>query len=180
MGAKKKLGGGSKYTKKEVMDLKSVFDSHDADGGGEVAITELMDHMKLSGGLAEQAVNMFRQLDKDGSGSISFEEYLRAYYNSATKKELAQMCEWANPKVERPLTPEKTLSSDQMEEIKNIFMLYDVNGDGVLDRPELVEAMTASGYDEDEIEDLFDEYDDDGTNTVDYEEFCKMLQASYL
>lgn len=170
---------GSKYSKKEVLELLQIFSEHDKDGGGEVGIQELTASMG-GGNLASQAESMFKKLDKDGDGNVTFREYLKLYYPLASSAEFEQMMSWAYPKVERPVTPEKTLSSEQLEEIKQIFVMYDVDGNGVLDRPELVEAMVGVGYDEDEIEDLFEEYDKDGTNAVDFEEFCDMLKSAYL
>mmetsp|Transcript_4035 Transcript_4035/g.14107 ORF Transcript_4035/g.14107 Transcript_4035/m.14107 type:complete len:179 (+) Transcript_4035:128-664(+) len=175
----KSLGKGSKYSKKEVMELKRVFEGHDRDGSGEVSLGEIIESMRGSN-LSGEAEDMFRALDKDRNGKVDFAEYLKLYYPLASEAERKQMVFWAFPKVERPPTPEKTLSDEQKEEIKAIFVLYDANGDGVLSRPELVEALTATGYDEDEIEDMFDEFDEDGSNTISYEEFCGMLESSYL
>ena len=52
-----------------------------------------------------------------------------------------------------------------MPSTQGIFVLYDLNGDGVLSRPELIEALTSTGYDEDEVEDMFDEFDQVGTHS---------------
>jgi len=175
---KKQLGGGSKY-KKEVIDLKIVFESHDKDGSGEVTISEVVESMKGTN-LNGQGENMFKALDKDKNGKIDFKEYLKSYYPLASGAEMQQMYDWAYPLVERPKTPEKKLSDEQIEEIKGIFILYDQNGDGVLSRSEIVEALTATGYDEDEVEDMFEAYDTDNSNSVSFEEFCQMLESSYI
>mmetsp|Transcript_35673 Transcript_35673/g.43006 ORF Transcript_35673/g.43006 Transcript_35673/m.43006 type:complete len:180 (-) Transcript_35673:387-926(-) len=176
---KKQLGGGSKYSKREVLELKAVFEGHDKDGSGEVTISEIVESMKGTN-LADQGENMFKALDKDKNGKIDFKEYLKSYYPLASAAEAKQMYDWAYPVVERPKTPEKKMSPEMIEEIKSIFVLYDQNGDGVLSRPELVEALTQTGYDEDEVEDMFEAYDADGSNSVSFEEFCQMLESSYI
>lgn len=176
---KKQLGGGSKYSKREVLELRTVFEAHDKDGSGEVTISEIVESMKGTN-LADQGENMFKALDKDKNGKIDFREYLKSYYPLASKEESKQMYDWAYPEVERPKTPEKKLSQEMIDEIKSIFVLYDINGDGNLSRPELIEALTQTGYDEDEVEDMFEEYDTDGSNSVNFEEFCKMLESSYI
>ena len=59
------------------------------------------------------------------------------------------------PKVEKPPEP-KRLSEAQKAEIKSIFVLYDLNDNGLLDKKELLEALADTGYDDDEIEALDD------------------------
>jgi len=39
---------GSRYKKKEILELKKVFDSHDADGSGSVSVSELKQHLTTS------------------------------------------------------------------------------------------------------------------------------------
>ena len=53
-------------------------------------------------------------------------------------------------------------------------MLYDANNNGVLDKKELVEALSATGYDDEEIEDMFEEFDADGNGEIDLEEFISI------
>tara|TARA_B110000977_G_scaffold190319_2_gene260954 strand:+ start:1461 stop:1733 length:273 start_codon:yes stop_codon:yes gene_type:complete len=87
---------------------------------------------------------------------------------------------WVYPlKVERPPSPPK-LSENQKREIKSIFVLYDMNKNGVLDKKELNEALKDTGYDDDEIEEMFDEYDVDGDGDINLGEFEKMLEGAYL
>lgn len=74
----------------------------------------------------------------------------------------------------------KTLSEEQKAEIKSIFVLYDTNNNGTLEKKELIDALSATGYDDDEIEEMFEDFDQDGDNEIDFEEFCKMLESSYL
>ena len=83
------------------------------------------------------------------------------------------------PKVEKPPEP-KRLSEAQKAEIKSIFVLYDLNDNGLLDKKELLEALADTGYDDDEIEEMFEEYDQDGSHAIDFDEFCAMLESSYL
>ena len=65
------------------------------------------------------------------------------------------------PKVLKPPEP-KRLSEAQKAEIKSIFVLYDLNDNGLLDKKELLEALADTGYDDDEIEEMFEEYDTNG------------------
>ena len=87
---------------------------------------------------------------------------------------------WVYPPKEEEAVPEKKLSASQLAEIKSIFVLYDANCNGLLEKKELFEALTASGYDDDEIEEMFEEYDQDGSHAIDFDEFCAMRESSYL
>lgn len=87
---------------------------------------------------------------------------------------------WAYPVKEEKKVEVKKLSEDQRAEIKSIFVLYDTNNNGTLCKKELIEALSATGYDDDEIEEMFEDFDTDGDNEIDFEEFCKMLESSYL
>ena len=87
---------------------------------------------------------------------------------------------WVYPPKEEEVVEQRKLSDAQKAEIKSIFVLYDANNNGLLEKKELFEALTASGYDDDEIEEMFEEYDQDGSHAIDFDEFCAMLESSYL
>ena len=62
----------------------------------------------------------------------------QAYYRKASPPEIRDMMLWVYPpKVEKPPEP-KRLSEAQKAEIKSIFVLYDLNDNGVLDKKELL------------------------------------------
>lgn len=48
--------------------------------------------------------------------------------------------------------PELPLTDEQTAELRDIFVLYDKNKNGVLERHEVVNAVSACGYDSEEIE----------------------------
>ena len=104
----------------------------------------------------------------------------QAYYRKASPPEIRDMMLWVYPpKVEKPPEP-KRLSEAQKAEIKSIFVLYDLNDNGLLDKKELLEALADTGYDDDEIEEMFEEYDTNGDGDIDLHEFERMLEQAYL
>ena len=104
----------------------------------------------------------------------------QAYYRKASPREIRDMMLWVYPpKVEKPPEP-KRLSEAQKAEIKSIFVLYDLNDNGLLDKKELLEALADTGYDDDEIEEMFEEYDTNGDGDIDLQEFERMLEQAYL
>ena len=56
---------------------------------------------------------MFRAVDVDNSGKISFKELLRERFPHATPKEMAMMIEWGKRKAV-PLPPRPRLSESQV------------------------------------------------------------------
>ena len=74
MGAMKKTS--SKFNKSEVLKLKEVFDEADKDGSGEIDTAELAQSLQKTN-LGEAAADMLRAIDKDGTKSLDFSEYLK-------------------------------------------------------------------------------------------------------
>ena len=107
-------------------------------------------------------------------------ECSQAYYRNATAAEIKDMMLWVYPPKEEVKAEVKRLTEAQRAEIKSIFVLYDANNNGVLDKKELAEALAATGYESDEVEEMFEEYDDDGSGEIDLDEFVRMLEHSYL
>ena len=103
-----------------------------------------------------------------------------AYYKFASPAEIKELMLWVYPPKEEEVVEQRKLSDAQKAEIKSIFVLYDANNNGLLEKKELFEALTASGYDDEEIEEMFEEYDQDGSHAIDFDEFCAMLESSYL
>ena len=101
-------------------------------------------------------------------------------YRNATAAEFKDMMLWVYPPKEEVKAEVKRLTEAQRAEIKSIFVLYDANNNGVLDKKELAEALAATGYESDEVEEMFEEYDDDGSGEIDLDEFVRMLEHSYL
>ncbi|KAH0793896.1 EF hand family protein [Histomonas meleagridis] len=76
----------------------------------------------------------------------------------------------------------KSFSPEELQEVKEIFMGMDADGNGVLDREEMSEFLTKLDM-EGELADLmFAIYDHDGNGVLDFDEFCHfakdMMQTS--
>ena len=54
---------------------------------------------------------------------------------------------WVYPPKEEEVVEQRKLSDAQKAEIKSIFVLYDANNNGLLEKKELFEALTASSPD---------------------------------
>ena len=84
--------GGSKYSKKDVMELKKVFDEYDKDGSGKVTLEEFTASLKSKKAssaprpgqkssleernaakgisIADLGENVFAEMDRDGDGDV--------------------------------------------------------------------------------------------------------------
>jgi len=79
-----------------------------------------------------------------------------------------------------PLARLKRLLRSNMHTVSALFGTWDVDGDGLVDRPEFVQAMIVMGLhvSNDEMGALFERCDPDGSGTVDLREFSRLLRES--
>jgi len=64
-----------------------------------------------------------------------------------------------------------------MREVRELFALFDLNGDGSISKRELNTVLKSlGGYPSEEtINKMMIEYDDDGNEVIDFDEFIKMI-----
>ena len=79
-----------------------------------------------------------------------------------------------------------TLTQHQIDQIKEIFDLFDTDGGGSIDRKELLVAMTALGFQdsdsgkqskEQQHQEMLDTIDADGSDSVSLEEFTALMRG---
>merc|ERR1719198_1144120 len=118
---------------------------------------------------------MFRAMDRDGDGHVTFSELLRIVYPFATEAEHAQMLRWRTP--DAPAEVVRQLSAEQEDEIRRIFALYDCDHSGGLSSEELTNVMQgwATGAD---VRSVFDEVDANHDGIITLEEFRTFMVKS--
>jgi Ca2+-binding EF-hand superfamily protein len=136
----------------------------------------------------------FRFFDKDGSGSIDKHELvggLRALGCNPTESEIEAIIEDADSKVQEDgrlqfsefaeLVEKYRKSRDEEREtLVRAFRLFDRNGDGVIDKNELKQALTTLGFSkltEEEVDELFAEADADDSGAIDFNELVRVILA---
>merc|ERR1711942_61249 len=104
-----------------IAEFKMAFDIFDHDGGGDINTNELGRVMKLLGQSPgkEELDEIVAAVDVDGSGSIDFDEFL----------------------IMMVMQPKEENKSASDEEVKEMFRLFDKNGDNFLDWDELNGAL---------------------------------------
>lgn len=192
--------GSSKYSKKDVYELKAVFDEYDKDRSGKVTLEEFMANLKKKkeekaprpgekSTLAQRQANegisildlaegTFHEMDKDGDGEVTFRELLKLFYRFATEGEIETMLTWVAEPEPEPEPEKPALSAEAVKMIKDIFKLYDKDKSGTLTIQELRKALEKTGIDVDEIKGMFKEYDADENGTIDQNEFFKLMEST--
>jgi calmodulin len=70
-----------------------------------------------------------------------------------------------------------TLNATQLAEYKEVFSMFDRDGDGTVDATELGVVMGSLGVNpsDAEIQQMIEEVDTDGNGTIDFGEFCALM-----
>ncbi|XP_062067015.1 calmodulin-like protein 3 [Lepus europaeus] len=127
--------------------------------------------------LTEEQVATFKEafslFDKDGDGSITTQELgtvMRSLGQNPTEAELQDRD--GNGTVAR-----KMKDTDNEEEIRDAFRMFDKDGNGYVSAAELRHVMTRLGekLSDEEVDEMIRSADMDGDGQVNYEEFVRML-----
>merc|ERR1712212_1218537 len=158
MGRKRKVG---KVMASEKLPLHLIGIYQDAfnrtaDSNGSVDSTGVKTIMRCVGQNPSDAeiADMINQVDKDGTGSLDFPEFLM------------MMC----------------LKSDvenAEDEIREAFQVFDGDGNGFINRQELACVMGNLGIDLsfEEVQSMIGQADIDGDGCINYEEFYTMMSG---
>jgi len=75
------------------------------------------------------------------------------------------------------MSKKREFTKDEIQMIRKSFKAYDTDGNGVIEKPELVKAMKDVGLKDEEINEVVNEFlrthDYDGDGKVTWEEFLK-------
>merc|ERR1711906_5928 len=76
-----------------------------------------------------------------------------------------------------PKKPRGSLSDEQVEEVREVFGLFDADNSGAIDCRELKGAMRALGFEvsNDELKKMVSDIDTDGNGSVEFKEFMGMM-----
>ena len=85
---------GGFFTVKEVFDFKERFDKLDSDGSGEIDLSEFVANFPDAFGRGIHATRMFREIDKDHSGEITFGELMGVIYPISSARVREMVAGW--------------------------------------------------------------------------------------
>ncbi|XP_061369005.1 probable calcium-binding protein CML25 [Gastrolobium bilobum] len=135
-------------------ELEHVFKKFDVNGDGKISSSELGSIMGSLGQPTseEELDNMIKEVDSDGDGYISLEEFIELNTKGVDPDEV-------------------------LENLKDAFSVFDIDGNGSITAEELHMVMASIG-DEcsvDECRKMIGGVDSDGDGMIDFEEFKKMM-----
>ncbi|KAG5041747.1 hypothetical protein AAZX31_05G223500 [Glycine max] len=135
-------------------ELEQVFNKFDVNGDGKISASELG---SIMGSLGQPATeleldNMIREVDGDGDGCISLPEFIE-------------------------LNTKGVDSDEVLENLKDAFAVFDIDGNGSITAEELNTVMRSLGEDCSlaECRRMISGVDGDGDGTIDFEEFRVMM-----
>ena len=146
-------------SKDQFSMLTQIFDSFDLDKKGNIGVDMIGQILDMLGHqlAPEELAKIVSEIDEDGNGEMSFEEFAHL--------------------AARFLVEEEEDTEAILKELKDAFRLYDKEGLGFITTDllreilkELDEKMSPSDLDE-----MIEEIDTDGSGTVDWEEFKAMM-----
>ena len=184
----RKVTNFGSYNIKEVLELRKLFNSIDEDASGSIDVDEFVNSPALnSTHMFMNATSMFGSIDRDASGTISFGELLAVAFPQASRQHVKDMLKYVKGYESQAHMKEKiSLDEDQLEEISNIFAMYDVDDSGGISTEEMYEAMVGANpamreiFSIEEMDKLVRQYDDDGNATLELEEFTKMFRENFM
>ena len=169
-----------KFTKRDILAFKQVFDSINKSGSGHITEEELNKSLQED---VQKSVfeRVFISL-KSGEDGFSFRQLLEVVYPTASEDDVLVMTKWAFPKGPPPSPPpERTwrelISPQNLDELRALFRQYNVKRDGKLSRKELSKALSSIINDK-EIDELLDGLIHDTSDTIGFETFAELMCAT--
>lgn len=143
-----------------IEELRHLFMSVDTDNSGSLTMEEMNEallQLKVADDVRLEMVRLMSEIDVDRSGSINYTEFIAA---TISKQEYLK------------------------EEVcKAAFHVFDVDGDGVISKRDLV-TLLSSGHDDnegyaginvEEVNDIMKEVDANGDGQMSFEEFMQLM-----
>lgn len=184
-------------------NMRGVFRKMSSGGNGEVTKYEFKACLRNAGvshGLDKAADILFNEIDKDGSGSINFDEFCSGLNANEEKAEnnffvgggraavgkarvkvpsigVKRLKEILKDKVEQKCKSRSSgaYARTSAHELEKLFHEFDTSGSGSLSHDEFKEALRTRlglmNVSDNDLDNLVKEYDKDGDGDVTYEEF---------
>jgi len=141
----------------QLDEFKAAFDCFDKDGGGSIDTSELQ---KLMASIGQHPTNeelhaMISMVDGDGTGDLSFEEFVTLMAHNMADDSAAKLA------------------------LQEAFAVWDRTGDGYLGTDELKRIMINCGEQVtlDDVEGMVRRADVDGDGMLNYEEFSNVITS---
>ncbi|XP_037365625.1 centrin-1 [Talpa occidentalis] len=156
---KRRMSPKAELTENQKQEVREAFDLFDADGSGTIDVKELRVAMRALGfePTKEEVKKMVSEIDKEGTGKVSFNDFLA-------------------------LMTQKMAEKDTKEEILKAFRLFDDDETGKISFRNLKRVASELGehLTDEELQEMIEEADRDGDGEVNEEEFLQIMKKTNL
>ena len=157
--SRKKSGPNFELSDQQRTDVREAFDLFDTEGSGTIDIKELKVAIRALGfePKKEEIKKMIAEIDKEGSGKLSYNDFLT-------------------------LMTVKMAEKDTKEEILKAFRLFDDDETGTISFKNLKRVAKELGENltDEELQEMLDEADRDGDGEVNQDEFLRIMKKTSL
>lgn len=156
---RKKTSPKPELTEELKQEIREAFELFDTDGSGHIDVKELKVAMRALGfePKKEEIKKMVTEVDKDGTGKISFSDFLT-------------------------VMTQKMAEKDSKEEILKAFRLFDDDETGKISFRNLKRVAKELGENltDEELQEMIEEADRDGDGEVNQQEFLRIMKKTSL
>ncbi|VEN63958.1 unnamed protein product [Callosobruchus maculatus] len=156
---RKKSGPKFELSEDQKNDIREAFDLFDSEGTGKIDSKDLKVAIRALGfePKKEEIKKMIADIDKDGTGQISFDDFLQ-------------------------LMSMKMAEKDSKEEILKAFRLFDDDETGKISFKNLKRVAKELGENltDEELQEMIDEADRDGDGEINQEDFLRIMKKTSL
>ncbi len=167
------------FTRDEIDVFVKAFRQFDLDGNGCIDAHELTTALKYMGMKAtkEAAQQIIDAVDKDGSGTVEWPEYLEIMRTFYPEKRRQFIREFYEPAKKFP-----EFTKDEINVFVQTFRRFDLDGSNSIDAHELGIALKYMGMGSNPkiVQQILDEVDEDKSGEIEWPEFLQVCPSIHL
>ncbi|KAK1939927.1 Suppressor of mec-8 and unc-52 1 [Phytophthora citrophthora] len=181
------------YSRDDIVNVYRTFRKIDQDQSGAITLRELLEGSGLFSGthMQDNIGSIFSSIDRDQSGLIDLPELCGVVFGEAPPEileEIFRLCRLLETVERTRRVKKKTLTNDQVQELRQLFKLYDTDDNGDIDAGELFEALRynerfyesdrrgSTQLTRDDVARIISAFDVNANATLDIEEFIELFR----